>query len=898
MIRHHVQKSAADAVRYYQLADYLAEGQVLRPELGGRAAALLGVAGSNDKAHFERLCYNQHPLNGEPLTARTRSDRIVGIDLTFDVPKIWSVLEQLTPNGSGLAEVRRRASLETMREMERAAAVRLRKDGQDANATTGNLVWYRAEHDTDRPVDGLPDMQSHEHYFVLNASFSEEEKQWKAANLYDILRDMPYYQAAFHQRLARGAAELGFDIERKGKHFFDLAGFDPGITTAFSRRTALIEAEAERRGITDPREKAELGAKTREKKAEDFTADQLRRLWANSLTPAQRDSLTEGHLRAAQRQADGVVLDRGDVEAALQHAADHLFERKSSVPARQLLATTLASGVGQFEVSDAWDHLVSKDRFTALVDGRQFVASRAMLSAERELVRLAGEGRATLAPLNPDWQVRDDLLNDEQIAAVRHLLGSKSFVTMVVGAAGVGKTTLVKEARNGAEAAGKQVFAFAPSSDASRVNLAEDFPDAAPVAALLASPTLQQQIRGQVVLVDEAAMLGTKDLLALFRLAKEQDARLWLVGDPKQHRPVAAGEPFDLLTRRAGIAPAIVTRVMRQKDKPYRDLAELARDHPEQAVDRMAEKGWLREVPDAERYQLLAADYLEAVKPRRVKQKGRWKQRAPSAIVVAPTHKEGALVTAAIREGLKARGALGEERAFLQLSSLQLTEAERRDAANYPDAAVIHFTQNAKGYRRGQRLTLSGTDQPEAISKLAAQADRFQVYRAGAVALAVGDRVRITANGKTRDGHRLNNGETLTLAGFSKEGDLIDQRDWVIPKDYGHLRHGYATTSIAAQSRSVEQVLLALGSLSARGHQPRATLRQRDARQAGRPRLHRRHRAAAKKRAEGGRTRLGHRPRRAAPAAAPGGSPRQTDETPGAVATLHFAARPGRAARG
>src|SRR5262245_38817976 len=100
MIRKHVQKSAAAAVRYFKLADYLASGQVLRPELGGQAAERLGVGGSNTQQHFERLCYNLHPLTGEALTARTRDDRIVGVDVTFDPPKAWSVLEALSPDGA------------------------------------------------------------------------------------------------------------------------------------------------------------------------------------------------------------------------------------------------------------------------------------------------------------------------------------------------------------------------------------------------------------------------------------------------------------------------------------------------------------------------------------------------------------------------------------------------------------------------------------------------------------------------------------------------------------------------------------------------------------------------------------------------------------------------------
>lgn len=64
------------------------------------------------------------------------------------------------------------------------------------------------------------------------------------------------------------------------------------------------------------------------------------------------------------------------------------------------------------------------------------------------------------------------------------------------------------------------------------------------------------------------------------------------------------------------------------------------------------------------------------------------------------------------------------------------------------------------------------------------------------LALASGDRIRITAGGKTKDGkHRLNNGALLTVQGFTKQGDILVDHGWVIARDYGHLTHGYVVTS-------------------------------------------------------------------------------------------------------
>jgi ATP-dependent exoDNAse (exonuclease V) alpha subunit len=83
------------------------------------------------------------------------------------------------------------------------------------------------------------------------------------------------------------------------------------------------------------------------------------------------------------------------------------------------------------------------------------------------------------------------------------------------------------------------------------------------------------------------------------------------------------------------------------------------------------------------------------------------------------------------------------------------------------------------------------------------------------LALAVGDRVRVTAGGKTKDGkHRLSNGSLLTVQGFNKQGDIIVDHGWVIDRDFGHLAHGYVVTSHASQGDTVEKVFVAISSQS------------------------------------------------------------------------------------
>src|SRR5271163_3709499 len=264
MIRVTQQDSAKDAKRYYATADYYTEGQELVGSWGGRGAARLGLSGTVDKDSFERLCDNLDPRTGEPLTVRTRTERTVGYDFTFSVPKSVSLLYALSGD-QGILDAFRGAVDETMREIEAEMKTRVRMGGKDENRVTGNMVWAEFIHTTSRPVDGLPDPQLHAHVFAFNTTWDDEEHRWKAGQFADIKRDSPYFQAAFRVRLANRLQDLGFGIERK-RDDFEIAGIPADVLGRFSRRSALIEKVAQEKGITDPDRKAELGAETREKK--------------------------------------------------------------------------------------------------------------------------------------------------------------------------------------------------------------------------------------------------------------------------------------------------------------------------------------------------------------------------------------------------------------------------------------------------------------------------------------------------------------------------------------------------------------------------------------------------------------------------------------------------------
>jgi conjugative relaxase-like TrwC/TraI family protein len=799
MLRITQQDGAKEAKRYYASADYYSEGQEIVGSWGGKGAELLGLHGVVDKESFDRLCDNQYPETGRPLTVRTRSDRTVGYDFTFSVPKSVSLLYAMTSDQHILGAFRSAVD-ETMRDIESEMKTRVRKAGRDEERDTGNMVWAEFIHTTSRPVDGVPDPQLHAHCFAFNSTWDDKERRWKAGQFRGLKADAPYFQAAFRVRLADKLQELGFGVTRK-RDDFEITGVPASAIQRFSRRTEEIEKVAAERGITDPKRKAELGAETRENKNHELSWDQLRKEWDSRLTDKERQSID-----AAHRREMPYARPDGEEVLAVDNAIEHCFTRESVVSERKLLTEAMKRGLGAVTVEGVQSELATRPLIRGVKDGRALTTTEELRDAESRLIAFAREGRGRLRPVgDPERPCSREWFNAEQKAAVKHVLGSRDRVTIIRGAAGTGKTTLEQEVGEALAEAGVPVAAVAQSTGAvEELRDQAGFGSAATIARFLKDTRMQGAIGGGVLLVDEASLVGTRDMLRLFDIAGEQHARVVLVGDKRQHRSVSAGEPLKLLEERAGVRPAEVSQIVRQ-DGDYRKAAKALSDGDTALgfaeLDRL---GWITQIPHAGRYWVLAQAYLSATLER--KKNGQHK----TALVVSPTHAEGARITKFVRDALKADGKLCEERTLPVWVPGHLTDAQKADATNYEPGDLLQFHQNAPGHKNGSRMVVA-EGEPLPLDVV----DRFEVYRPASLSLAVKDRVRVTANGWDKSGkHRLANGSLFTVQGFTPQGDPIVDRGWVIEKNFGHLAHGYVVTSHAAQGKTVDKVFVGISSQS------------------------------------------------------------------------------------
>jgi conjugative relaxase-like TrwC/TraI family protein len=463
MLRIHPVTSATDAKSYYASSDYYTDGQELVGRWGGRLARQLGLSGTVDKPSFDRMCDNLHPRTGLPLTPRTNDDRRVGYDFVFSAPKSFSDLEALASEDerNRLLAAFDASVEETMGEVEADMRTRVRRGGERSDRVTGNLAWAAFRHSTSRPVEGAPpDPHRHTHVLVFNATHDQEEDRIKAGEFGGIKRDGEYYTAAFYSRLASKLEALGYVIDRRGGKEWEVAGVPQSVIDKFSKRTRQIEAEAERRGITDPERKSELGAKTRAKKPKELAPEELRARWDAQLTDAEREALAAVYRREI---APGEPVT---IAQAVTHAVAHCFERESVVPEREIRRVALLYGLGHVTPEQLDAELPRHGVITRELEGRTMATTRDVLGEERFLSGFAASGRGTQRPAGVALQLERGRLDEDQWNAVQGLLSSTDRVNLVDSAAGTGKSTMLRAFDEGLRLAGEDVTFLATTTQA------------------------------------------------------------------------------------------------------------------------------------------------------------------------------------------------------------------------------------------------------------------------------------------------------------------------------------------------------------------------------------------------------------------------------------------------
>ncbi|MFI8977310.1 MobF family relaxase [Nocardia asteroides] len=181
----------------------------------------------------------------------------------------------------------------------------------------------------------------------------------------------------------------------------------------------------------------------------------------------------------------------------------------------------------------------------AMLDREAELLAAAHTAAEHYLMR--GNVTAAIASAEADDGRR---LSLGQVRLVEHLCVAGTRLAVAVGAAGAGKTTAMRAAVQAWRASGRSVIALSPQKSAAKVLAEEIGIHADTIASLLwahAHGEADPIPAGAMLLIDEAAMASTRDLVAVQRLADAAGAVVRWVGDPLQLSAVESGGALRLI---------------------------------------------------------------------------------------------------------------------------------------------------------------------------------------------------------------------------------------------------------------------------------------------------------------------------------------------------------------
>ncbi|WP_445192778.1 MobF family relaxase [Sphingomonas sp. Tas61C01] len=504
-------RSAKGAAGYFAADNYYSPGEAeTSGEWFGKGAEALGLAGNVDKETFEALLKGSLPDGSQVGTPERHR---AGIDLTFSLPKSWSLLA-LVGGDRRILDAYRAAVKETLGWAERnAAETRMEVKGKEKVVATGNLIVALFEHDISREQEP----QAHLHAIVANATQGSDgkwralhnDKLWSLNTLFNALT-----MASFRDKVEA----LGYAVGDRGKHGnFEAEGIGRNLIMAFSTRRQQILAKVAEMAQKTPEAFAAATLMTRSRKAPVADREALYDGWRESARavgldlpelieqarargaaplPWERLAQAAGAATTRGRELVSALADRlglarsdpylprnigakGPAEVAAAHAVAsalrHLEQREAAFKTTDIYKAALDMGlptkIDQIEV-----RVAALARAGQLVPGtgraEDMMTTAQGLAVERRILSAVDAGRgagASFLPLGDALATLRDkaqsnsgiMLNPGQEAAGVLLLSSTDRIIAVQGVAGAGKSSMLAPAARLIEERGQKVLGLA-----------------------------------------------------------------------------------------------------------------------------------------------------------------------------------------------------------------------------------------------------------------------------------------------------------------------------------------------------------------------------------------------------------------------------------------------------
>ncbi|MDQ3231255.1 MAG: AAA family ATPase, partial [Pseudobdellovibrionaceae bacterium] len=424
------------------------------------------------------------------------------------------------------------------------------------------------------------DPQLHSHCVVPNVAMREDGK-WCSPNLKQLFREKLTIGAMYRAELAQGMRALGFQIE-EDRQFFRVQGVPKELETELSKRRQQITERMLREGVEGAKQASRVSLLTRPEKrlVEErtlFTAWQD--IAAEHGLTAERVSgiRDEGVARLAIDEKTRTELI-GKTLKELSQGMSTFTEQQAKAKFAEKAQTLMTSD----QIRDAFKDLFGSTELLKLTrdrEGQMRYTTTELRQVEERVIQTAF--KLSKVPdfgiEKPEIEKRLKAFEDErsrlagktvrlsedQRQAAAHALGPGR-VKVVAGMAGAGKTFSMEAVARALEKDGYQVSGMAPTGIAAAKLSEAGIPTQTIDKYLLmrskGAPSLTSK---DVVIVDEAGMIGSRKMDRLLQEIEKSGAKAILLGEAEQLQPVEAGGMFRAVSETIGKAG--LTTIVRQE---------------------------------------------------------------------------------------------------------------------------------------------------------------------------------------------------------------------------------------------------------------------------------------------------------------------------------------------
>ena len=335
---------------------------------------------------------------------------------------------------------------------------------------------------------------------------------------------------------------------------------------------------------------------------------------------------------------------------------------------------------------------------------------------------------------------------------------------------------------------------------------------------------MRKEFKGATFVVDEASMMGNRQLEKVFEMQAELKIdKIILSGDIRQIASLQAGAPFKMgMEHNEQMAKADLSTIMRQNANPTLKEAVVAFAEGKSAEGMKRLKPFIHEQGRGAGDEIIADKAFEL-----------WKDTGGAGKVVVDTNKMRGLMNGRIRGELTRGGSLSED-GFSQPTyrDAGMSNHDKMTSRLYQPGQTLYFFAKVGKFKAGDALTISalnhkrnvleGSDQEGKAVKmdikrnLGGRSDvPFGVYQRTTTEFAVGELVLFNKTDKTRG---IKTNDEYRITGFDDKAVQIQARDGSdralsLPRSDPQLEfmtYAYAVTADKAQGKSYDSVIAVL----------------------------------------------------------------------------------------